>query len=189
VALLVRILARTGLSGAPIIQIMPCEAGGQAADVALNLTTVSASRLGRTLLIDATTVKAAAQEHAFELRPAILPTVRDVFIPALHHAHLGISLGDRRHSDEVMRAALSATARSFRLLAVTCPSVRESPAALALSPLCSGTLLVVRAGHTLLQDVQAAARDVQAAKGHVLGTVLTQAPPNLPHWLDPPGRI
>jgi Mrp family chromosome partitioning ATPase len=117
-----------------------------------------------------------------------LPTVRDVFIPALHHLQLDAPVLDRRGGGDRTRALLGEAIRSFRLLAVDCLAASESPNTLSLAPMCSGTVLVVLAGATQLADVRAAAHDIEAAQGRVLGTTLARVPNSLPSWFDPGRR-
>jgi Mrp family chromosome partitioning ATPase len=184
VALLARILARVGYEATPMVQFVPCAPGERAHGMALDIAIAAAKHLGRTLLINAVEPQQAALVQTDD-QGGGLPTIRDVFVPALHHMHLDASVLDRRGGGDRMRALLSAAARSFRLIAMDCLAARENPNTLALASLCRGSVLVVRANYTQLADVRAAARDIEAAQGKLLGTVLTQVPDSLPTWFDP----
>ncbi len=182
-ALLNRVLGRIGLVTTPMIQLMPCIPDERASDIALSLAVAAAANLGRALLIDVTHV--AVQTTQAGSAASALMTARDVFVPALHHAHIGPFLLDRRNGNDNIQHTLAAAAKSFRLLVLDCPSAKASPESLALAHLCSGTVLIVHAGRTRIADVLAASREIESAGGRVLGTVLTQVPQRLPAWINP----
>ncbi len=189
-ALLSRILALTGQASTPIIQFMPCSADQRASDTVLKFAVASATCIGRTLLLDATNWSSQERESALaniatgSTRGTMLSTARDAFVPALHHAQL-VHRGHSRYADrESINEMLTSSLKSFRLIALDCLSPSLCPTSLALAPCCSGTIIVVHAGVTLMSNVLAASRDIGTAGGHVLGTVLTNIPHLAPAWFD-----
>jgi Mrp family chromosome partitioning ATPase len=191
-ALLSRVLARTGLDQIPIIQLLPCAPGESATKIALGLSVMAAGTLGRSLLIDATkpeTNRPRQSPSQSDEEAPLLPTMRDVYVPALHHARLPNGLHDRRRNGQKMNAILAATSQPFRLLAIDCLPSQDCLDSLAISSHCTCTILVIQAGVTRLSDVMAATRDVAAANGNVLGTVLTHVPNSLPKWIRNEGGI
>jgi hypothetical protein len=104
----------------------------------------------------------------------------DAFMTRLYHHRIGCTAAD---SDflfgEAKEQALAALAGPFRILIVNAPEPSNG-ATLALAPLCSCTVLVVRAGITPLAAIKAAAALVNSAGGRVAGTVLAVATNNLP---------
>ena len=77
---------------------------------------------------------------------------------------------------------MNALAAPFRLVVIETRSPAESPAATALAPLCTFSILVVAAALCKLNVVQETARHITAAGGNVIGTILVDAPGNLPGW-------
>ena len=77
---------------------------------------------------------------------------------------------------------MNALGAPFRLVVIESRSPAESPAATALAPLCTFSILVVAAGICRLNTVQETARHIAAAGGKIIGTILTDAPANLPAW-------
>lgn len=173
--LLEQVLVRCRADATPTILLLPCH--GSALLVGGRLAAAAAALLGRTLLADA----AGGDENSLPAHR--LATRRDARVPALHHTTISASVIDQIRTGQPIANEFEAISRAFRLVAIVCAAAGASAQALALAPLCSGTLLLVQAGQTRLADVAAAARSVAAAQGVVLGTVLTEAPARLPRWV------
>jgi hypothetical protein len=166
VALLGRLLILKPPVGTPIFQLAACLAGEQVADVAAALAQAAAVLVGRTLLVrgDAPLIG--------RFHPAIRADkpLSDAFLPGLYHFGMDAGAATGALLDGAARAeGLVAIASQFRVVVVeSC----DCTASIALAPLCTGTVLVVRAGRTPVAAVRAAAAWIEAAGGQVLGTVL-----------------
>ncbi len=170
-ALLDQVLARTGVAGTPVVLVLPCLAQEAAPQIALGLALAGATRLGRTLRIEAGFADSAPLPQDADPR---LPTERDPFVPALHHARFACGLFDRHAPEQPFAAQLEATSHAFRLVVIDCAAPGASAAALALAPLASGTLLLVAAFRTRLASIETAARMIVGAGGRLAGTVLVR---------------
>ena len=149
------------------VQILACGETPRAARVAGRLACAAAVLLGRTLLLNA---HAATPVFTGDgAADAILP---DAFMPGLYHRRIGILRPGELACCLRNGAPGTGQARPFRLIIVDSPRVGRGGLALAMAPLCAGALLVVEAGTTTRAQVRAAAAEMVAAGGRVLGTVL-----------------
>jgi hypothetical protein len=153
----------------PSIQFLPCGARETASQVACRLACAAAVLLGRTLLLNAQPQGAAATGEGQTPLP-------DAFMPGLYHRPICLfKTGGLAAMASGNLAGLASDMRGFRIVIVDSLPMARDGTALALARLCTGCVLVVHAGLTTHDDVQKAARAVEAAGGHVLGTVLSGA--------------
>jgi hypothetical protein len=179
-ALLSRLVAAAPMTGTRCIQFIACGGERRAGSVAFSVAQAAAVILGRTLVLDA----------RLDLAPSSMPAsnaqgpVPDAFLPQLYHHRLAQRPGDMTLMFGGARlAALNALIAPFRFVAVDCPPPALGPATSAMAPLCLGSVLVVGAGAGTREAVREAALQVTSAGGKILGTVLDQAPGDLPAWV------
>jgi hypothetical protein len=158
-------------TGTPIYQLASCSVDDDVSDLATGLAQASAVLVGRTLFVR---IEAPLLGR---LHPA-LPTngpILDAFLPRLHHFRIDAGVAAGMLPDGPARQdRLVTLASQFRLIVVASTDCATS---MALAPLCTGTVLVVRAGRTQLASVRATAAGIVASGGRILGTVLGMAPP------------
>jgi hypothetical protein len=166
VALLGRLLVVRPHNETPIYQLAACSAGEDAADVAAGLAHAAAVLIGRTLHIRSYAPLTGRLHLAI---PADKP-LSDAFLPGLYHFRMDAGVAIGALLDGVIGPkGLAAIASQFRVVVVeSC----DCAASMALASVCTGTVLVVRAGCTPVAAVRAAAAWIEAAGGQVLGTVL-----------------
>jgi hypothetical protein len=151
------------------VQFLPCCVTQRSGSVASTFACAASILLGRTLLFDA--LPNVQTTFAADLHQGPMP---DAFMPGLYHHHIGGGrLGDLAHD---LQTAQSAGAGPFRLIVLNSPAPEIGGVALALAPLCGGSVLVVLAGVTRLATVRAAAAELTSAGAHLLGTILLDAP-------------
>ena len=174
-ALLEQVMARSAGDRAPVVLLWACD--GPTIALGQQLSAAAAVLLGRTLLIE-------VGEHDGPWGfPSRIVAERDLAIPALHRAMLGGRLVERDQTEQPIAAELEAISRAYRMVVIVCAAAGASVRSLALAPLCSGVVLVVRAGQTRMRDVDAATRAIAESGGRLLGLVLSDAPTQLPRWL------
>ena len=186
-ALLARILTEQPLTEPPCVQFLSCHAGESAGKIAFGTARSAASVLGRTLLLN-TRLDYATDSRANTCGDVLDQITRsalpDAFTQHLYHRRLFRNAADlallygRSRKD-----ALCTIAAPFRLVVIDAGAVSDGPAAESLAPFCVGTVLVVVAGIASQASVNEASRHVCAAGGRVIGTVLTDTPPDLPLWI------
>ncbi len=74
--------------------------------------------------------------------------------------------------------------REFALTILDCPPVLESPLSAAMSRLCDGTVLVVRAESTSHEQISAARQRIESQHGLILGAVFNDSKNHLPRFLS-----
>jgi hypothetical protein len=186
-SLLARIVTEQPTAETPCVQFMTCQPGDRACRIAFGTAHAAATILGRTLLLntrldDPCDPSARAAGHQLEQTAG--GTFPDAFVQRLYHRQLFCNDADlallygRSRKD-----ALLAIAAPFRLVVIDAGDVADGPAAEGLAPFCLGTVLVVAAGRASQARVNNAGRLISAAGGRVVGTVLTDAPADLPRWI------
>jgi hypothetical protein len=170
-ALLGRLVSQlpTGGNRPPSIQLLPCCAAEHAGNIASTVACAASVLLGRTLLLDALANGQTA--IAADLHQGPMP---DAFTPGLYHCR--ISNGRSSGLVTGLLTAHSAGAGPFRLIVLNSPGPQIGGVALALAPLCGGSVLVVLAGVTRLATVRAAAAELASVGARLLGTILLNAP-------------
>ncbi len=184
--LLSQILARLHEVASPVIQFVPCSAGGTAALVAHEFGIVSARGFGRTLLTSVRGITEAAEADGLawpgsnSLCPEerLHPVVPDAGVCGLYHAQLVcLSRAASAHDDIDAIPRMPCFAADFRMSVLVCPAPSDSSEAVILAARCHGSILTVAAGATRLSDLLTTASVIAAAGGKLLGTVLHDAPP------------
>lgn len=99
--------------------------------------------------------------------------------PLAYHRISLLGRGGARMAD-----FLNALRRDFALTILDCPPVLESPLSAAMSRLCDGTVLVVRAESTSHDQVKAARQRIESQGGQVLGVVLNDWREHRPRFLS-----
>jgi hypothetical protein len=179
-ALLSRLLAPSSAGSTQCVQFVACGVQAQATGVALGAARTAASLLGRSLVINA---RLTLDADAFPDGMAHAP-VPDAFVPRLYHHRLAQRPGDiALLFGGARRSALTTLVSPFRFVAIDCPPPSAAPSASALAPFCVGAVLVVRAGFSTREAVKEAALHVTSAGGKIIGTVLDDAPADLPRWV------
>ena len=178
-----RILDVTPASTKPCIQFVSCEQEINVIAVAVAVARAAAAILGRSLLLNAQMDKDG--DNAGE--PSRSEAVPDAFVHGLYHyqlAHRAVDLdllfGRSR------RGALTAYIEPFQFVAVYCCSPFASPTCTALATMCSGTVLIVRAGKSSRNLIKEVSLHITRAGGRVIGLVLDEAPEKLPAWIRHP---
>ena len=179
-ALLSRVLAGVTDMVVPCIQFVSCGAHDNTSAIAFRTAQAASSILGRTLLVNART------EGKFRIAGnATYAPVPDAFIPALYHYEIaswpgatGLLFGG------VRKAAFHALVSQYKFVAIDCSAPSTDPAVNALAALCLGSILVVIAGLTTREAVRDASLNVTCAGGKIIGTILAEAPADLPAWIS-----
>ena len=173
-----RILAATLAGAKPCVQFVSCSAGS-GVSAAVSISEAAANILGPTLLLDARMQDNGDVEASQRNEP-----VPDGFIPGLHHHHLAHdSCGLDMLFGRARRGAFTALIAPFRFVAIDSQSPKNGVAVTALAPMCTGTVLVVRAGRSSHADIKDAALHITRAGGRVIGSILDDAPAKLPGWI------
>jgi hypothetical protein len=153
----------------PSVQFLPCCAAERAGSIASTVACAASALLGRTLLLNALANGRSAFGADFHQRP-----IPDAFTPRLYHCQIDSDRSNGLASD--LLTAQTAGDGPYRLIVLDSPAPEIGGAALALAPLCGGSVLVVLAGTTRLATVLAAAADLTSAGARLLGTILVDAP-------------
>ena len=178
--LLARLLDVVSASTKPCIQFVACGNVVGASTVAMAASQAAASILGRSLLIDAR-LDCAADENIEAPQSVSLP---DAFVQGLYHHRLTHCTSDISLLLGPNRQRLLATLIApFQFIAIDARAPCEGPVGTALAAMCSATVLIVRAGESSHGAIKDAARHITRAGGKVIGSVLEDAPPNLPGWI------
>ena len=179
-ALLLRLLAGTADPTIPCIQFVACDDQNHAATIAFRIAQAATSILGRTLLVNA-----HMKGHCANSINCGHSSIPDAFIPALYHHDM---TSDPGNTDllfgAAQRTSFHALISPYKFVAIDCSAPSRSPAATALAAFCLGSVLVVTAGVTTREAVRDTSLTVTNAGGKVIGTVLADAPSNLPAWIN-----
>ena len=140
----------------------------------------AAKALGRSLLLDAQ----LEQESSDASELTGCGPVPDAFVHELYHYRLA-----NRASDldllfgRSRRGALMNMVAPYNFVAVSSRAPGAAPTSTALASMCTGTILVVRAGQSSQGSINEASLHIIRAGGRVIGTVLDEAPVRLPPWI------
>lgn len=181
--LLSRLMALPSKAPTPCIMFIACDGSDGATAPAMGTAQAAASLLGRSLLLDARLNRIGPAQRARADTPHGTP-IPDAFMPRLYHRALSHNASDIALLFGTARAeALAALASPFRFVAIEAPPPASGPAAAALAPCCGGVVLVVSAGRCCLNAVKSTAAQIIASGGHVVGSILSGAPADLPRWM------
>jgi len=104
--------------------------------------------------------------------------------PHLHRALLRSAANRRPGLDGVDLCSVTVLLRErFSVVVLDCPAATVASESLALSRLCDGTVLVVRADHARRQTVRWTRESIDRFGGTVLGAVVNARRMYLPRWL------
>ena len=176
------IITATSSSNKPCVQFVACGELVRASTVAMAAAQAAASILGRSLLLNARMEDDGQDDAAHHDGP-----VPDSFVPGLYHDFLA-----HRASDLDLlfgrgrRGALTNMIAPFQFVAIDSRSTRAVPAGTALAAMCTGTVLVVRAGQSSHSAIREAALHITRAGGRIIGSILDEAPARLPGWIRRP---
>ena len=178
--LLSRLLSACPATTKPCIQFVGCGSEISASAVTLAILQVAAAALGPSLLLNACIGVSPEIDESLPPDP-----VSDAFIAGLYHRRLvQDSAGFDLLFGRGRRSTLTQIIAPFHFIAVDSPAPHLGPATTALAPMCSGTVLVVRAGASRLAEIKEAALHITRAGGRVLGSVLDYAPVARSRWLE-----
>jgi hypothetical protein len=150
------------------VQFLPCCAAEHAGGIARTVACAATVLLGRTLLLDALVHPCSVLAAGLHQAPT-----PDAFLPGLYHHQISAGWsGFATPTAPDFLARQAAETGPFRFIALDSPAPSVGGMALALAPLCGGSVLVVLAGITKLAMVRAAASDLTSAGARLLGTVL-----------------
>jgi hypothetical protein len=150
------------------VQFLPCCAAEHAGGIARTIACAATLLLGRTLLLHALVHPRSVL--AADWHQAPMP---DAFLPGLYHHQIGAAWSDfATPTAPDLLAGQVADAGRYRFVVLDSAAPSAGGSALALAPLCGGSVLVVLAGITKLAMVRAAASDLTSAGAHLLGTIL-----------------
>jgi len=150
------------------VQFLPCCVAERAGSIASTVACAASVLLGRTLLLDALANGRSAL--GADLYQGPMP---DALIPGLYHCR--ISNGGSSGLASGLLTAQSTGAGPYRFIVLDSPAPDVGGVALALAPLCAGSVLVVLAGITRLATVRAAAASLASVGARLLGTILLDA--------------
>jgi uncharacterized protein Veg len=158
----------------PRIQFMACGKAAATKSIALATATI-ATQVGRSLLLDASFGRRRENSKA-EVSNEPVP---DTFVPELYHYVL------EKNALSLIRegrALFWNIFLPFQFVAIDSGDAAENPTGMALAPLCSGTILVVRAAASPYAAVKHAHMQIVNSGGNVIGLILEHAPGKLPRW-------
>jgi Mrp family chromosome partitioning ATPase len=181
----------------PIIQLTSARPGEGVTTVAWNLVSITAERLGkRVLLIE--------QRNGEALRPSGAPIgngkeliscylqgepLTDAIVetrqPGLSGCQLGTYSGDTNAaiSTKDLTVMFEQLRGSFDFIVLDSPNVHGLSAAVNLTAVVDGSVLVIEAERTRWPLVDQARKVIEGAGGNVIGTVLNKRRTHIPHFL------
>jgi len=169
-SLLARLISQLPAAGQrPLsVQFLPCCATEHTGGIARTIADAATMLLGRTLLLDALSHPHSLPEADLHQLP-----IPDAFLPGLYHRQIGAAWsGIALHRAPDLLSSHAADPGRFRFIVLDSPAPSIGGPALALAPLCGGSVLVVLAGVTKLAAVRAAATDLRSSGANLLGTIL-----------------
>ena len=177
--ILSRIMTETSSPNKPCVQFVACGEHVRASTVAMAASQAAASILGRSLLLNARMEDDGQDDGSHQDGP-----VPDSFVPGLYHHHIARSAADLDLLfGRNRRGALTNMIAPFQFVAIDSRSPRAVPAGTALAAMCTGTVLVVRAGESSHSAIREAALHITRAGGRIIGSILDEAPATLPGWI------
>ncbi len=187
VSLYQTIVSLLGSDAPKTIQILSARATEGSSVIAREFARVVAGKLGkRVLLLDAN--QPHCQCAAFGVTPSLdweeaLTTqhsIQDALVPVgdsalqLSVLSLGENLKQSVIETPLFGSALEEVAEQFHMVIIDAPPAAEAAEGLTLSPIVSGTVLVIEAGQTRWQVADSVQRRIEKYGGRVLGAVLNK---------------
>jgi len=182
VCLLANVIAQLRGVDQPIVQFVPASCDLECRGVVRDFTVAAVARLGRTLLLTFPDNRPTMQELGGNGASSNIARLRnpyptaftpDSLVPGLYYKILEEDQFDLPSfpSDDKL-----ANDQNFKMMVVESMAPSQSPVTLAQAGSCHGTILMVAAGLSRLDDIQATARKLRHAGGTLFGTILFNAP-------------
>lgn len=183
--ILLRILDAVSASPKPCIQFLACDPEKSAFTVATATSRAATTLLGPSLILNVR----IDNKSGDDIEPRSCETVPDAFVHGLYHydlAQRAAGLEPLSGRSQRIGERLKSLIAPFKFVALNSCGPRMGPAYSALTAMCAGTVLVVRAGESSRSVINEAALQVARAGSRVIGSVLDEAPGTLPGWIRRP---